>query len=133
MEHPSRLGPDEHETGFSYKYSARTPDEKTMVKRIRDQYVRNDDKLDQLRRLDQKVKSPGTALSIVFGVIGTLILGLGLAMVFQWDFVVLGAFVGIIGMLILGLAYPLYILVTKKRKAQYASEIIRLSDELLNK
>ena len=86
-----------------------------------------------LRRLDESATKKGTILSIVAGVIGTLILGLGMCCVLVWQGVwfIPGIIIGFFGLACLSVAYPVYIQVTKKEREKIAPEILRLTDELL--
>lgn len=116
---------------FNYTYSAKQQDE---VKKIRDKYViQEEDKMEQLRRLDQGVTQKSTMYSIIVGVIGTLVMGIGMCccMVWQGIWFVPGVIVGIVGIIILAMAYPVYQQVTKKEREKIAPEIIRLTDELM--
>ena len=72
-------------------------------------------------------------ISIVIGVLGTLIMGLGmsLAMVWQGMWFIPGIFIGLIGIGILAAAYPVYNHVIRKERERIAPEILRLTDELM--
>lgn len=116
---------------FSYTYSAKQQDE---VKRIRDKYAPQEaDKMEQLRRLDRSVGQKGTAASLVVGVIGALLMGVGMCctMVWQGVWFIPGIIIGIIGIAVAAIAYPLYQRVTRKERERIAPEIIRLTEELL--
>jgi uncharacterized membrane protein YeaQ/YmgE (transglycosylase-associated protein family) len=86
-----------------------------------------------LRRLDESATRKGTLLSIVVGVIGTLILGLGMCCVMVWQttWFVPGIVIGLLGIAVVAIAYPVYLQVTKKEREKIAPEILRLTDELL--
>ena len=86
-----------------------------------------------LRRLDESATRKGTLLSIVVGVIGTLILGFGMCCVMVWQvtWFVPGILIGLLGIVILAIAYPVYLQVTKKEREKIAPEVLRLTDELL--
>lgn len=117
--------------GFQYSYSAKQQEE---IKRIRSKYeAPQEDKMAYLRRLDESAVKKGTMMSIVLGVIGTLILGVGMCCVLVWQNVwfVPGIVIGMVGLVVLSLAYPVYMKVTKKEREKIAPEIIRLTDELL--
>ncbi len=117
--------------GFQYSYSAKQQEE---IKRIRSKYeAPQEDKMAYLRRLDETVAKKGTMLSIVLGVIGTLILGVGMCCVLVWQntWFIPGIIIGIVGLAVLSLAYPVYLQVTKKEREKIAPEILRLTDELL--
>ncbi|MGN0776763.1 MAG: hypothetical protein ACI4MM_08840 [Candidatus Ventricola sp.] len=121
-----------HEDGvFTYTYSARQQEE---VRAIRKKYLpREEDKLEQLRRLDRSVTQKATAASLAVGIAGTLVMGTGmsLTMVFPDRWFVPGIVIGLLGIACAGLAYPLYARVIKRERARIAPEILRLSGELL--
>ena len=116
---------------FHYTYSAKEQEE---IKKIREKYVpKEENKMEQLRRLDQRVTRKGTSYSIMIGVIGSLLLGLGMSciMVWQGSWFIPGIIIGVIGIAIVASAYPVYNLVTKHEREKIAPEIIRLTDELI--
>lgn len=118
-------------TSFDYTYSAKSQDE---IRSIRQKYIpKEEDKMEQLRRLDRSATKRGTIVSLIVGVIGALILGTGMSMCMVWtQYFVPGIIVGIVGMVGVALAYPLYLRITLKQRERLAPEIRRLSDELLN-
>lgn len=115
---------------FSYTYSAKQQEE---IKKIREKYLPKEaDKMEQLRRLDENVTRKGTVLSLVVGIVGALVLGIGMSCCLVWmHLFVIGIIVGIIGIAVVCSAYPLYTYVTKKEREKIAPEIIRLTDELM--
>lgn len=120
---------------FEFKYSAPTAEERKEIESIRNSYVKkasSSNKLDKLRRLDSKVKNIPTILSLCVAIIGMLIFGLGMAMVLQWNLIVIGIIVGVIGVIVMAIAYPLFIKISKYLKNKYSDTIIKLSEELLN-
>lgn len=117
--------------GFSYTYSAKEHDE---LKKIRQKYIpKEEDKMEQLRRLDRSVYEKSTMVSIILGVVGALILGIGMccAMVWQGMWFITGIIIGVIGIGIVTVAYPVYNHVVKKEREKIAPEILRLTDELM--
>lgn len=101
---------------------------------IRRQYIsREENKMEQLQNLDNKVKLPGKIVGCIFGVLGALIMGAGMSLVMVWESMASGLALSIPGLIVALLAYPLYSLITNKRKKKYTDEIIRLSNELINK
>ena len=121
---------NEKET-FKFTYSAKEQEE---IKNIRKKYVvSEEDKMEQLRRLDASVTGRGTTTALIVGIIGTLLLGIGMCccMVWQGTWFIPGVIIGVMGIAVLALAYPLYNLVTQKEREKIAPEIIRLTDELL--
>ena len=115
---------------FTYTYSAKQQEE---VKSIRQKYApREENKMEQLRKLDQSVTQSGMIAGLVVGIIGSLLLGTGMACVLEWDLFIFGIAVGIIGMIGVALVYPIYAAMTKKLREKLAPQIIQLSDELMN-
>ena len=120
---------------FTYKYTAPTEEERKEIASIRRQYVPQEQtvsKIDKLRRLDGLVKSVPTIWALVLGVVGTLIFGLGLTMILQWNIWLWGIVLMLVGSIPMAMAYPVYQWVLKKYKNRYGEEILRLSEELLN-
>lgn len=121
---------------FTYTYSAKQQEE---VKKIREKYLPKEvqtdsraDKMEQLRRLDNSVTQKGTVISLVAGILGALVLGVGMCCCLVWtDYFALGIAVGLIGIAAVTSAYPLYSYVTRKEREKIAPEIIRLTDELM--
>lgn len=120
----------ENKNSFSYTYSAKEQEE---IKKIRSKYIPEEtDKFEQLRKLDKEVAKKGTVVSLVVGIIGALIFGVGMCCCLVWtDLFILGIIVGVTGIGVLASAYPLYGSITKKERERIAPEIIRLTDELM--
>jgi len=121
---------------FEYTYSAQ---QKREVEEIRKKYLpKEEDKMEQLRRLHSIPTRKAQAASIAVGVLGTLILGTGMSLCMT-DLgaalghlaMVIGILVGILGLVMVALAYPLYNIVLRKERQRIAPEILRLSEELL--
>lgn len=116
---------------FSYTYSAR---EREEVKSIRDKYMpHEEDKMEQLRRLDAGVTKKGTVASLIVGIISALVLGLGMSCCMVWGDTLffLGILVGVIGIAGVATAYPLYSYLVRKEREKIAPEILRLTEELM--
>lgn len=124
-----RIMQNEGKEKFSYTYSAKDQEE---IYRIRKKYVATEDKMEQLRKLDASVNEKATTVSIIVGVIGALIMGIGMccSMVWQELWFNPGIIIGLVGMAIVAMAYPIYQKVIKKEREKIAPEIIRLTDEL---
>lgn len=91
-----------------------------------------------LKKLDRKAKLPANIFAYSFGVISSLIFGLGmcLAMKVIGDGVgmfVLGIILGVIGMILMGVNYPIYKKILEKSKKKYAYDIITLAKEISEK
>ena len=116
---------------FNYTYSAKEQEE---VKNIRKKYLpHEEDKMQLLRRLDESVNQKASVISLVFGIIGALIMGIGMSCCMVWAGVLFipGIVIGVIGITLVCLAYPVYNKTLKKEREKIAPEIIRLTDELM--
>ena len=120
----------ENNETFNYTHSTRQKDE---VKGILEKYIpREENKMEQVRRLDREVEKRGIIASLASGTVGTLIFGLGLTCILVWTHLfVLGIIIGIIGLGGMGLALPVYNSITKKEREKLAPQIRKLSEELL--
>lgn len=125
--------------GFSYTYSAR---EQAEIRKIREKYTsKEEDKMERLRRLDARVTQKAQVVSLIFGIIGTLILGFGMSLVMSDLGEILGAnvnmamplgiIIGVVGGVLVSLAYPMYNLIVRRERKKIAPEIIKLTDELM--
>lgn len=115
---------------FEYTYSAKQQDE---VEAIRKKYLpKEEGKMETLRKLDRKAEKPGSIAALVNGIIGALVLGAGMSCCLVWSeqLFVVGIIVGIVGMIMVGTAYPIYKKITTKKRAQYAEQILALTNEL---
>ena len=122
---------ENNQNGFQYTYSAK---EQAEIKRIRSKYTpKEENKMELLRGLDAQVTQKATMYSVIVGIIGTLILGIGMCCCMIWadSVFVLGLIVGVIGMGILALAYPLYNRTIKTERERIAPEVLRLTEDLM--
>ena len=115
-----------------------TINEKKYAENIRRQYAPQSEqqgKLNRLKSLDAKVRRPAIVFAYVFGCVGTLILGTGmcLAMKVIGNMVAAGIAVGAVGIVAVCVNYFIYKVIIKHRKNKYSDQILKLSDELLNK
>jgi len=126
------------DTGFKYTYSAIEQDE---IKRIRQKYqVQEEDGMSKLRKMDAQVSQKATVVSLVLGVIGTLIMGSGMSLIMTdigsilgiADPMMPGIIVGVIGLVMAIITYPVYKKILNSRKKKYADEIIKLSDNIMS-
>lgn len=95
----------------------------------------------QLRRLDASVTQKATVVSLIFGVMGTLIMGTGMSLAMteigkaigfgKGAAMLMGVLIGIIGIVLICVAYPIYNRIIKKERERIAPEILRLTDELM--
>lgn len=117
---------------FNYTYSSTQQEE---IKSIREKYApptQEEDKMERLRRLDQSVTKPGTIVSLIIGIISSLIFGVGMSCTMVWEGLMIpGIVIGIFGIVGMVATYPIFAHITKKQREKLAPEIIRLTDELM--
>ena len=123
---------------FRYTYSAKQQEE---INKIRDKYITpEEDKMEQLRRLDQSVTKKSGMAALTAGIIGALILGLGMSFAMT-DLgevfgsyrigLIVGIIVGGIGIVLVSCAYPIYNRAIRREREKIAPEILSLTDELM--
>ena len=108
------------EEKFNYSYSAKQSAE---VEKIRKKYAEpteKEDKMEKLRRL---------------GIAGALLLGVGMCCTMVWadTLFVPGIVIGVVGIVCVAAAPAVYKRITKKRRKKLAPEILRLTDELMDR
>ena len=115
---------------FEYTYSAKQHKE---VEEIRRKHLPKG-KMEELRELDKSAEKPGTIVSVIVGIIGALLLGVGMCCTMVWKssmfIYVTGIVVGIVGMLIVAAAYPLYKKITKRQREKIAGQVLELVEQL---
>ena len=129
------------QAGFSYTYSAAQQEE---LKRIREKYTtptETEDKMTQLRRLDDSVTRSAQTVALILGILGALILGFGMSLIMTdlaktlgmqgSAYLIVGIITGIVGGALAGVAYPVYNAIVKYKRKKIAPEIMRLADELM--
>ena len=122
---------ENNQNGFQYTYSAK---EQARIKEIRSKYVpKEENKMEQLQRLDASVTQKATMHALIVGIIGALIMGTGMSCCMVWAgaWFVPGIVIGLVGMAAASAAYPVYNVVLKKERQRVAPEILRLTDELM--
>ena len=123
-------------SSFEYTYCAQ---QRKEVEAIRKKYLpKEEDKMEQLRRLHSIPTQKAQAASISTGVLGTLILGTGMSLCMTelgaalgHLAMVIGILLGILGLIMVVLAYPLYNSVLRRERQRIAPNILQLSEELL--
>ncbi len=92
-----------------------------------------------LKKLDRKAKSKANIFGYTFGVIMTLVLGVGMCLAMgvigggTVAMMVLGIVIGVIGIIGVSINYPIYSKLLESGKKQYASDILRLAKEISDK
>ena len=122
---------EQQNNSFEYTYSAPRQEE---IRQIREKYLpKEEDKMEQLRRLDRNATRKGTVVSLIVGILGALVMGAGMSCCMVWTDTLLlpGIIIGMVGMAAVAAAYPLYAAITQKEREKIAPEILRLSEELM--
>lgn len=126
----------EQNEGFSFTYSAEQQQE---IESIRKKYLpKEENKMEQLRKLHRIPTGKAQATAIAVGVIGALILGTGMSL-FMTEIgsalgelsMLIGIIIGVIGMALVALAYPAYNRILRKERRRIAPQILQLTDELM--
>lgn len=101
----------------------------------KDYAPKDNSKIIALKKLDNKAKMPATIFTYAFGIISSLVVGVGMCLSMQVIgggtlLTVLGILIGIIGFIGCGVNYPIYKKMIEKGKAKYAYEIVELAREI---
>lgn len=111
--------------------------DKIYAEQLVNEYAPKDtSKVIALRKLDARAKLPATIFTYTFGIIASLIAGVGmcLSMKVIGDnstlMFVIGIIVGIIGFVGMGINYPIYKKMLANGKQKYAFEIMQLAKEI---
>ena len=119
-----------NENAFSYTYSAPCNQE---VLNIRKKYLPKDEtKLEELKRLDSLVQNSGVMESLILGVGGCLVFGLGLCLAMKviGNAMWLGILLNLIGTVGMIFAYPVNRKIYNKVKTEHTPRILELTAEL---
>ncbi|MDE7185758.1 MAG: hypothetical protein K2O40_15145, partial [Lachnospiraceae bacterium] len=123
---------DQNQNVFKYTYSAKQQEE---INKIRKKYIApEEDKMEQLRKLDHSVTRKAGTVSITVGMIGALVLGAGMSLTMTdlgkiFDVgssmaMFLGIVIGTAGIVLVCCAYPIYNRIVKQERKKIAPEII---------
>ncbi len=117
-------------------------DTQFMAQKIRTQYMeKQTTELDTLRRIDAKAKRPANIFAYVFGSLAAIIMGSGMSLVMTdladtlniSNPMIAGIVIGAVGLVMALVNYPIYKGILNSRKKKYASEIISVSEKIINK
>lgn len=110
--------------------------DKIYAESVAKEYAPKDNsKIVALRKLDRKAKLPATIFTYTFGIVSSLVAGLGMCLSMQVIggttlLIVLGIVLGIIGFAGVSVNYPIYKKLLEKGKQKYAFEIVELAREI---
>lgn len=111
--------------------------ERKYAQKMRETYApksAQESKFEQLRQLDRAARRPANVFTWTFGIIGTLVLGVGmcLAMEVIGNLMPVGVAVGVVGIAMVAANYFIYRAILKSRRKKYADKVLSVSDELLH-
>lgn len=115
-------------------------DKEFLVQKIRTQYTEKEhSQLDELKKLDKKVRKPANVFAYIFGIISAIIMGSGMSLVMTdigkflgiEQTMAIGIVIGVVGMFFAIINYPVHKKVLASRRKKYADEIIALSDNIM--
>lgn len=98
---------EQNKDTFEYIYSA---EQQVEIEKIRNKYMpKQEDKLEQLRKLDASVTKKGTIISIMLGVIEILAFGgaMSMILVVENSLLLPGVLLGVFGIVLMVMAYPI--------------------------
>lgn len=111
--------------------------DKTYAEKIASEYAPKETrKVVALKKLDNRVKLPANIFAYTFGVVMTLLLGVGmcLSMKVIGDgstlFTAPGVVVGVIGVVGISVNYPIYKKILEKSQKKYSADIIALANQI---
>ncbi len=119
------------EQQFEYSYDSKIAKE---VRDIQKKYKTEEkNALDRMRLIDRKIENRARIVSIISGMIGTLVLGTGMSLILVWGGIcfVIGVIVGLIGICIISAAYPIYRKTVMTLRKEHAEEIDALAKKIL--
>ena len=111
--------------------------DKIYAEQLANEYAPKDtSKVVALRKLDAKAKRPAMIFAYSFGIVSSLVLGIGMCLAMkvigsgtQTSFV-LGIIIGLLGIAGVSVNYPIYKKLLASGKQKYAFEIMELAKEI---
>ena len=117
-------------------------DQQFMAQKIRAQYMEKEaSELDELRKLDTKVKRPAEVFAYIFGSVSAIIMVAGMSLVmtpiaeqlgFTFDPMAPGIIVGVVGLVLASVNYPIYKGILGSRRKKFGAKILELSNQIMN-
>lgn len=110
--------------------------DKIIAESIAKEYApKEHSKIIALKKLDARAKRPANVFAYTFGIISTLIAGMGMCLAMQViggtiPLMILGIAIGIIGFTCCIVNYPIYKKILENGKKKYAYEIVELAKEI---
>ncbi len=94
-------------------------------------------KVKQLKRLDKWIKKPAIIFAYTFGIISSLVLGLGMCLSMKVIGTgtlcfIIGLILGIVGIVCLSINYYIYSKILERRKKQNANDVLLLAQDVID-
>lgn len=125
---------------FQYHYTAPTEEERKEIAAIQRRYQtapsegnETAEKYRRLCALDRHIRSSAAAGALTIGIAGCLLFGGGLALVLEGGMLLWGSLLSLFGFLPMAAALPFHRLFLRLGGKKHGEEILRLSEELLQK
>ncbi len=113
--------------------------DKIYAEQIANEYApKQTSKVKALKRLDAKAKNPANIFAYTFGIISSLVFGTGMSLAMgvigggSLIMIVVGIIIGCLGIVGVSVNYLIYKNILTKSKNKYASDIIKLANEIAN-
>ena len=111
--------------------------DKTYADKIASEYAPKEArKVVALRKLDNRAKRPANIFAYTFGIVMSLLLGLGMCLTMKvigngsTGFMVLGVIIGLVGIAGMSVNYTLYKRIREKSMNKYAPDILALAGQI---
>ena len=113
--------------------------DKIYAEQIANEYApKQTSKVKALKKLDAKAKNPANIFAFTFGIVSSLVLGTGMS--FAMGVIgkgtpvtmAIGIIIGCIGIVGVSVNYAIYKKILTKSKNKYATDIIKLANEIAN-
>ncbi len=111
--------------------------DKTYAEKIASEYAPKETrKVVALKKLDSRAKRPANVFAYTFGIVMSLVLGVGMCLSMKvigngsTALTVLGVIVGVIGIVGMSVNYPVYKRILENSRKKYSADIISLARQI---
>ena len=111
--------------------------DKTYAEKIASEYAPKETrKVVALKKLDSRAKRPANIFAYTFGIVMSLVLGVGMCLSMKvigngsTALTVLGVIVGVIGIVGMSVNYPVYKRILENSKKKYSADLISLARQI---
>ncbi len=112
--------------------------DKTYAEKIASEYAPKETrKVVALRKLDNKAKLPANVFAYTFGIVMSLVLGVGMCLSMEvigdgsTVCMVLGVIIGLVGIAGVSVNYPIYKKILENSKKKYSADILALANQIV--